>query len=99
MAASILEQVPYGVFVPVGQDLIFVVSNQTAVLNETRVKFVAEVYIGTSQAAVNPSANNSISLVKVSTPASISVSLFSFLSLTIFDITVWNYEPLKTLQI
>jgi DNA-directed RNA polymerase subunit E'/Rpb7 len=48
MAASIIEQSPFGLFVPVGQDLIFVVSNQTAVANETRVKFVAEVYIGTS---------------------------------------------------
>ena len=41
MAASIIEQTPFGLFVPVGQDLIFVVSNQTAVANETRVKFVA----------------------------------------------------------
>jgi hypothetical protein len=40
MAASIIEQSPYpnGVLTPVGQDLIFVVSNQTAVANETRVK-------------------------------------------------------------
>jgi hypothetical protein len=50
MAASIIEQspYPYSVLTPVGQDLIFVVSNQTAVANETRVKFVAEVYIGTA---------------------------------------------------
>jgi hypothetical protein len=47
-APSIIEQTPVGLFVPVGQDLIFVVSNQTAVANETRVKFVAEVYIGTT---------------------------------------------------
>lgn len=75
MAVSILEQVPYGVFVPVGQDLIFVVSNQTAVANETRVKFVAEVYIGTSQAAVNPTANTPIGTFKT-TPNNAGVGMF-----------------------
>jgi hypothetical protein len=49
MAVSIIQQQPQASFItPVGQDLIFVVSNDTAVLNETRVKFVAEVYIGAS---------------------------------------------------
>ena len=74
-APSIIEQSPYGVFVPVGQDLIFVVSNQTAVANETRVKFVAEVYIGTSVAAVNPSANTPIGTFKT-TPNNAGVGMF-----------------------
>jgi hypothetical protein len=75
MAVSIIEQHPVGLFVPVGQDLIFVVSNQTAVLNETRVKFVAEVYIGTSVAAVNPSANTPIGTFKT-TPNNAGVGMF-----------------------
>jgi hypothetical protein len=75
MAASIIEQVPIGLFVPVGQDLIFVVSNQTAVANETRVKFVAEVYIGTSVAAVNPTANTPIGTFKT-TPNNAGVGMF-----------------------
>jgi hypothetical protein len=75
MAVSIIEQSPLGIFFPVGQDLIFVVSNDTAVLNETRVKFVAEVYIGTSQAAVNPTANTPIGTFKT-TPNNAGVGMF-----------------------
>jgi hypothetical protein len=75
MAVSIIEQSPFGLFVPVGQDLIFVVSNQTAVANETRVKFVAEVYIGTSIAAVSPTANTPIGTFKT-TPNNAGVGMF-----------------------
>jgi hypothetical protein len=74
-APSIIEQSAIGLYIPVGQDLIFVVSNQTAVANETRVKFVAEVYIGTSVAAVNPSANTPIGTFKT-TPNNAGVGMF-----------------------
>ena len=77
MAVSIIEQSPllsiFNILTPVGQDLIFVVSNQTAVANETRVKFVAEVYIGT--AALNPSANTPIGTFKT-TPNNAGVGMF-----------------------
>jgi hypothetical protein len=76
MAASIIEQSPQASFItPVGQDLIFVVSNDTAVLNETRVKFVAEVYIGDTLAAVNPTANTPIGTFKT-TPNNAGVGMF-----------------------
>jgi hypothetical protein len=79
MAASIIEQSPLlsivNILTPVGQDLIFVVSNQTVVANETRVKFVAEVYIGTSIAAVNPTANTPIGTFKT-TPNNAGVGMF-----------------------
>jgi hypothetical protein len=75
MAVSIIEQHPVGLFVPVGQDLIFVVSNQTAVANETRVKFVAEVYIGTSVASVNTTTNTPIGTFKT-TPNNAGVGMF-----------------------
>jgi hypothetical protein len=75
MAVSIIEQYPGGLYIPVGQDLIFVVSNQTAVANETRVKFVAEVYIGTSVASVSPSANTPIGTFKT-TPNNAGVGMF-----------------------
>jgi hypothetical protein len=79
MAVSIIEQSPLlnilNILTPVGQDLIFVVSNQTAVLNETRVKFVAEVYIGTSLAAVNPIGNTPIGTFKT-TPNNAGVGMF-----------------------
>jgi hypothetical protein len=76
MAASIIQQQPQASFItPVGQDLIFVVSNQTAVANETRVKFVAEVYIGTSIASVSPTANTPIGTFKT-TPNNAGVGMF-----------------------
>jgi hypothetical protein len=79
MAVSIIEQSPllniFNILTPVGQDLIFVVSNQTAVLNETRVKFVAEVYIGASLASVNPTANTPIGTFKT-TPNNAGVGMF-----------------------
>jgi hypothetical protein len=74
MAVSIIEQSPYSfTLLPVGQELIFVVSNQTAVANETRVKFVAEVYIGT--AALNPSVDTPIGTFKT-TPNNAGVGMF-----------------------
>jgi hypothetical protein len=77
MAVSIIEQSPLinivNILTPVGQDLIFVVSNQTAVANETRVKFVAEVYIGTSPP--NPTANTPIGTFKT-TPNNAGVGMF-----------------------
>jgi hypothetical protein len=79
MAASIIEQSPLlnilNILTPVGQDLIFVVSNQTAVANETRVKFVAEVYIGTTVASVSPTANTPIGTFKT-TPNNAGVGMF-----------------------
>jgi hypothetical protein len=75
MAVSTIEQTPLGTFIPVGQDLIYVVSNNTAVLNEARVKFVAEVYIGTSLAAVNPTGNTPIGTFKT-TPNNAGVGMF-----------------------
>ena len=79
MAVSIIEQQPIligiNILTPVGQDLIFAVSNQTAVANETRVKFVAEVYIGTSIATIIPTANTPIGTFKT-TPNNAGVGMF-----------------------
>jgi hypothetical protein len=77
MAVSIIEQQPIliglNILTPVGQDLIYVVSNQTAVANETRVKFVAEVYIGTTPP--NPSVDTPIGTFKT-TPNNAGVGMF-----------------------
>jgi hypothetical protein len=75
MAVSIIEQSPIGQPLPVGQDLIYVVSNTSVVANETRVKFVAEVYIGTSQAAVTPTGNTPVGTFKT-TPNNAGVGMF-----------------------
>ena len=45
---STIEQQPLYNQMPVGQDVIFVVSNQDAVANQTKVKFCVEVHISDS---------------------------------------------------
>ena len=70
-----IEQSPIGQPLPVGQDLIYVVSNTSVVANETRVKFVAEVYIGTSIAAVTPTGNTPVGTFKT-TPNNAGVGMF-----------------------
>ena len=68
-----IEQSPIGQPLPVGQDLIYVVSNTSVVANETRVKFVAEVYIETT--APNPTANTPVGTFKT-TPNNAGVGMF-----------------------
>tara|TARA_Y100000401_G_C8322039_1_gene225916 strand:+ start:1070 stop:2506 length:1437 start_codon:yes stop_codon:yes gene_type:complete len=76
MANSIIEQEPKFKTLPVGQEIVFVVSNDTAVANETKVKFIAEVHIGTS--IPNPSTNtNKIATFKT-TPNNAGVGIFDF---------------------
>ena len=55
MAVSVIKQLPKGQtngVTPVGQDLIFVIENQTAVASESRVKFCADVYIDTTPISI-----------------------------------------------
>tara|TARA_R100000781_G_scaffold102374_1_gene65875 strand:+ start:80 stop:1501 length:1422 start_codon:yes stop_codon:yes gene_type:complete len=49
VANCVVEQFPAFSSFPVGQDVIYVVSNNDAVANQLKVKFVAEVHIGTTQ--------------------------------------------------
>ena len=42
---SVIEQAPLFETLPVGQEIIFIVSNETAVINELRVKFIVDVHI------------------------------------------------------
>ena len=58
MANCVIEQIPAFQAFPVGQDVIFVVSNNDAVANQIQVKFVAEVHIAATQP--NPSSVNDI---------------------------------------
>ena len=52
-AVTVIEQGTIGVYLPVGQDLMFVVSNQTAVANELRVKFCVDIHVSTTIPNVN----------------------------------------------
>ena len=71
---STVEQKPLGIFQVVGQPIIFTVSNQPAVANETRVKFCAEVHIGTS--IPNTANSNDLKGVFKTTPNSAGVGMF-----------------------
>ena len=75
MAVSVLEQFPTGTYIPVGMDMIFVVSNQTAVANQTRVKFCVDVHI--DQNVPNPSNNNSLIGTFKTTPNNAGVGMFN----------------------
>ena len=76
MANSIIEQKPRFFMTPVGAEIIFVISNNDAVANETRVKFVAEVHIG----KLNPNVNNTETLIGTfkTTPNNAGVGIFDF---------------------
>ena len=75
MANSIIEQKPRLETLTVGQDIIFVVSNATAVANETKVKFGMEIHIsGTTPPNVS-NANNLIGTFKT-TPNNAGVGIF-----------------------
>ena len=75
MAVSVIEQFPIGVYIPVGMDMIFVVSNQSAVANQTRVKFCVEVYL--SQNVPNPSNVSDLIGTFKTTPNNAGVGMFN----------------------
>jgi len=82
MANSIIEQHPKvssDRFMPVGQPVIFVVSNNDIVANQTKVKFVARVHISDTN-TVNLS--NSATLIGTfkTTPNNAGVGIFDFRS-------------------
>jgi hypothetical protein len=79
MAVTIIEQRPLYNLLPVGQEIIFVVSNEDAVLNQTRVKFVAEVHISTT----NPVLNTTTDLIGTfkTTPNNAGVGMFDLRSI------------------
>ena len=74
-ANSVIEQQPLYNVVPVGQEVIFVVSNQTAVANQFKVKFICEVHISNNTYPVLGSANDLIGTFKT-TPNNAGVGIF-----------------------
>jgi hypothetical protein len=75
--ATLIEQKPYYNTLPVGQDVIFTVSNTSVVSTFTRVKFIAEVHIS-STFAPNPSATTDIVGTFKTTPNNAGVGMFDF---------------------
>ncbi len=73
---SEILQKPLQTLTPVGQEIIFVVANDTAVANETRVKFVAEVHIG--KTIPNTSTSTDLIATFKTTPNNAGVGIFDF---------------------
>jgi len=63
---SIIEQKPLYETIAVGSEIIFVVSNQDAVLNESRVKFVAKIHISNDTPPVLSNNTHLIGTFKIS---------------------------------
>lgn len=72
---SVIEQQPLYDVLPVGQEIIFVVSNQPAVANETKVKFCVEVHISSTTPPVISTTNDLKGTFKT-TPNNAGVGIF-----------------------
>ena len=75
--ATLIEQKPLYTQLPVGQEVIFVVSNNTIVAGFTNVRFIADVYISDN----NPTAISSSSVPTATfktTPNNAGVGIFDF---------------------
>jgi|TARA_Y100000287_G_scaffold41480_2_gene32047 hypothetical protein len=77
--ATIIEQKPLYTQTPVGQDVIFVVSNSNIVSTQTRVKFQAEVHISNTFAPNTAVADDVVGKFKT-TPNNAGVGIFNLRS-------------------
>tara|TARA_R100000808_G_C2153615_1_gene164009 strand:+ start:821 stop:2233 length:1413 start_codon:yes stop_codon:yes gene_type:complete len=77
--ATIIEQKPLYTQTPVGQDVIFVVSNSNIVSTKTRVKFQAEVHISNTFAPNTAVADDVVGKFKT-TPNNAGVGIFNLRS-------------------
>jgi len=74
---NIIEQRPKYLVLPVGQDIIFAVSNVNIVAQELKVKFVAQVHISSGQPP-NQSTNTDLVATFKTTPNNKGVGMFDF---------------------
>ena len=79
MSVNVTEiiQRPLYSTLPVGQEIIFAVKNQQAVINETKVKYIAKVYISSSTPPVISSGNDLIGTFKIA-PNNAGVGMMDF---------------------
>jgi hypothetical protein len=75
--ATLIEQNPLYDTLPVGQDVIFTVSNSGAVANFTNVKFIAEVYISSGNPPNPASTDDLVGTFKTS-PNNAGVGMYDF---------------------
>jgi hypothetical protein len=77
--ATIIEQAPLYNTLPVGQDIIFTVSNNNIVANQVKVKFIAEVHISSTTQPNLGSANDVVGTFRT-TPNNAGVGMFDLSS-------------------
>ena len=77
--ATIIEQFPLHTQIPVGQDIIFTVSNSNIVSTQTKVKFQAEVHISNTFQPVTASPSDVVGYFKT-TPNNAGVGIFNLRS-------------------
>ena len=75
--ATIIEQQPLYTTLPVGQDLIFSVSNNLIVASQIKVKFIAEVHISSLLPPNTAVATDVVGIFKT-TPNNAGVGMFNF---------------------
>jgi len=75
--ATLIEQKPLYTQLPVGQEVIFVVSNNTVVANELQVRFLADVYISNTIPSVITNTSVPTATFKT-TPNNAGVGIFDF---------------------
>ena len=75
--ATLIEQHPLYTQLPVGQEVIFVVSNNTIVANQLNVRFIADVYISDTIPTSISSTSVPIATFKT-TPNNAGVGIFDF---------------------
>ena len=75
--ATLIEQKPLYTQLPVGQEVIFVVSNNTVVANELQARFLADVYISNTTPSVISNTSIPTATFKT-TPNNAGVGIFDF---------------------
>ena len=75
--ATLIEQKPLYTQLPVGQEVIFVVSNNTIVATQTNVRFIADVYISDTTPTAISTSSIPIATFKT-TPNNAGVGIFDF---------------------
>lgn len=75
--ATLIEQKPLYTQLPVGQEVIFVVSNNTVVANELQARFLADVYISNTTPSVISNTSLPTATFKT-TPNNAGVGIFDF---------------------
>ena len=72
---SVIEQQPLYTTLPVGQDIIFVISNNDAVTNQVKVKFIVDIHVSSTTPPDTTTLNDYVGTYKT-TPNNAGVGMF-----------------------